>query len=103
MSERVVTRWSMIGVLALGSIASMTTATTVNVALPSISGTFGLGQEEAQWLSTAFLASSTGFMLLSGWAVAAAGMRAAFSVAMLVFVAGGLCGGAAGRRRSQQC
>ncbi len=85
----------MIGVLALGSIASMTTATTVNVALPSISGAFGLGQEEAQWLSTAFLASSTGFMLLSVWAVAAAGMRMAFSIAMLVFIAGGLCGAGA--------
>ena len=95
MGNKAAARWSMIGVLALGSIATMTTATTVNVALPSISGSFGLGQEEAQWLSTAFLASSTGFMLLSGWAVAAAGMRAAFAVAMLVFVAGGLCGTAA--------
>lgn len=84
--------WGMIGVLALGSIATMTTATTVNVALPSISGAFGLGQEEAQWLSTAFLASSTGFMLLSGWAVAAAGMRFAFCAAMLAFIGGGVCG-----------
>lgn len=95
MAESALVRWGMIGVLALGSIAAMTTATTVNVALPSISGAFGLGQEEAQWLSTAFLASSTGFMLLSGWAVAAGGMRAAFSAAMLVFIAGGLCGAAA--------
>lgn len=87
-------RWSMIGVLALGSVATMMTATTVNVALPSISGAFGLGQEEAQWLSTAFLASSTGFMLLNGWAIAAVGMRAAFVAAMLVFMAGGLCGAA---------
>lgn len=95
MGDSAATRWSMIGVLALGSIATMTTATTVNVALPSISGAFGLGQEEAQWLSTAFLASSTGFMLVSGWAVAAGGMRGAFAMAMLVFVAGGLCGATA--------
>ncbi len=95
MTGNAAARWSMIGVLALGSIATMTTATTVNVALPSISGAFGLGQEEAQWLSTAFLASSTGFMLLSGWAVSAVGMRAAFCAAMLVFIGGGLCGAAA--------
>lgn len=48
MSAAVRERWSMIGVLALGSVATMMTATTVNVALPSISGAFGLGQEEAQ-------------------------------------------------------
>ncbi len=95
VGEPAAARWSMIGVLALGSIACMTTATTVNVALPSISGAFGLGQEEAQWLSTAFLASSTGFMLLSGWAVIAVGMRVAFGAAMLVFIAGGLCGAGA--------
>lgn len=95
MSAAIGARWSMIGVLALGSVATMMTATTVNVALPSISGAFGLGQEEAQWLSTAFLAASTGFLLLNSWAIAAIGMRAAFCAAMLVFIAGGLVGATA--------
>ena len=57
--------WSLIGVLAIGSIGTMTAATIVNVALPSVIGALGLGQDEAQWLSTAFLAASTGFMLLN--------------------------------------
>lgn len=87
--------WPMIGVLALGAVATMMTATTVNVALPSISGAFGLGQEEAQWLSTAFLASSTGFLLLNAWAIGFAGMRGAFACAMLVFLLGGCVGASA--------
>lgn len=89
-------RWSLIAILALGSIGTMMAATIVNVALPSIIGAFGLGQDEAQWLSTAFLTSSTGFMLLNTWAVACLGMRASFAAAMGVFIMGSAVGSAAG-------
>jgi MFS family permease len=87
--------WVMIAVLAGGSVATMTAATIVNVALPSVIGGLGLGQEEAQWLSTAFLAASTGFMLLNTWAVARLGMRASFAAAMAAFVAGSVMGATA--------
>jgi len=87
--------WLSLGVLAMGSIATMTAATIVNVALPSVTGALGLGQEEAQWLSTAFLVASTGFMLLNAWAVARWGMRASFVLAMALFVSGSLAGAAA--------
>ena len=87
--------WLLIGVLALGSIGTMTAATIVNVALPSVIGALGLSQDEAQWLSTAFLASSTGFMLLNTWAVAQFGMRASFATAMATFIVGSACGAAA--------
>ena len=87
--------WSLIGVLAIGSIGTMTAATIVNVALPSVIGALGLGQEEAQWLSTAFLAASTGFMLLNTWCVARFGMRASFVAAMASFVMGSFLGAAA--------
>lgn len=87
--------WLIIGVLAMGSIATMTAATIVNVALPSVIGALGLGQDEAQWLSTAFLASSTGFMLFNTWAVARWGMRASFVLAMAMFVAGSVVGATA--------
>lgn len=84
--------WSLIGVLAIGSIGTMTAATIVNVALPSVIGALGLGQEEAQWLSTAFLAASTGFMLMNTWCVARFGMRASFVAAMASFVVGSVMG-----------
>lgn len=91
----VIGNWLIIGVLAMGSIATMTAATIVNVALPSVIGALGLGQDEVQWLSTAFLASSTGFMLFNTWAVARWGMRASFVLAMAMFVAGSLLGASA--------
>ena len=87
--------WILIGVLALGSIDTMTAATIVNVALPSVIGALGLSQDETQWLSTAFLASSTGFMLLNTWAIARFGMRASFAAAMETFIMGSVCGAAA--------
>lgn len=88
-------RWGMIAILAFGSIGTMMAATIVNVALPSIIGAFGLGQDEAQWLSTAFLTSSTGFMLLNTWAIAAFGMRVSFAAAMVVFIMGSALGSGA--------
>ncbi len=87
--------WILIGVLALGSIGTMTAATIVNVALPSVIGALGLSQDEAQWLSTAFLASSTGFMLLNTWAVMRFGIRVSFAAAMAVFIVGSVCGATA--------
>lgn len=84
--------WLLIIVLAIGSIGTMTAATIVNVALPSVIGALGLSQDEAQWLSTAFLAASTGFMLLNTWAVARFGMRASFVAAMVTFIVGSVCG-----------
>ncbi len=88
-------RWGLIGILALGAIGAMMAATIVNVALPSLIGAFGLGQDEAQWLSTAFLTSSTGFMLLNTWAIASFGMRASFATAMSVFIMGSMIGASA--------
>ncbi|RYY96767.1 MAG: DHA2 family efflux MFS transporter permease subunit, partial [Alphaproteobacteria bacterium] len=90
-----VRRWGLIGILALGAIGAMMAATIVNVALPSIIGAFGLGQDEAQWLSTAFLTSSTGFMLLNTWAIASFGMRTSFAAAMAVFIMGSVVGSGA--------
>lgn len=88
-------RWGLIGILALGAIGAMMAATIVNVALPSLIGAFGLGQDEAQWLSTAFLTASTGFMLLNTWAIASFGMRASFAAAMAVFIMGSVVGSSA--------
>ena len=46
-------------------------------------------------MSTAFLASSTGFLLLNAWAIGFVGMRGAFVSAMLVFLVGGCVGASA--------
>ena len=49
--------WIAMFTAMLITLTSFLTATSINVALPQIMGAFGIGQDEAQWLSTANLAA----------------------------------------------
>ena len=57
-------------VTATGMVASFTmvlSGTIVNVAVPDVMGTFGVGQGLAQFLATAYLATMTASQLLGAW------------------------------------
>jgi len=85
-------RWLLLFSLLCGSLSTMLAATTINVALPSIIGAFGLGQDKAQWMSTAFLAASTIAMLANAWTMSAFGARATYLVALTMFISGSALG-----------
>jgi EmrB/QacA subfamily drug resistance transporter len=70
----------------LGTISAVLTTTTVNVAIPDIMGTFGIGQDRAQWLSTGALAAMTVGMLLNAWLINRYGQRRTFICALLIFI-----------------
>ena len=55
----------------LGAIVLILSATMLNVAVPSILAAFGVGQDLAQWASTAFLATLAASQLLTTWSVTA--------------------------------
>lgn len=84
----------MVGGL-LGAMSTVLSATMVNVAVPSIMGAFGVGQDLAQWAATAFLATMVASQLLNTWAVQAVGQRNAFCLALVIFSAGALIGAGA--------
>jgi len=88
-------RWLVTLTVMMGTIATILNATIVNVALPDIMGTFGMGQDKAQLLSTGFLAAMTGTMLLNAWMVETLGQRATFMLAVSVFIAASILGGLA--------
>ncbi|MBD3648983.1 MAG: hypothetical protein HUJ31_16375, partial [Pseudomonadales bacterium] len=67
--------WFAVATTMSASFATLLTGTIINVAIPEVMGAFGIGQDEAQWLSTAFLAAGTVTMLLTSWSVEAFGMR----------------------------
>jgi EmrB/QacA subfamily drug resistance transporter len=79
----------------IGTIATILSATIVNVALPQVMGAFGIGQDHAQLLSTAFLASVTATMLLNGWLVDSFGCRLTYAAAIVMFVLGSIVAGSA--------
>jgi EmrB/QacA subfamily drug resistance transporter len=83
-------RWLVTAGGLLGSISMVLSATMVNVAVPSIMGAFGIGQDLAQWGATAFLATMVASQLLSAWSVDAFGQRATFSLALANFTLGAL-------------
>ncbi|MEO0982631.1 MAG: DHA2 family efflux MFS transporter permease subunit [Pseudomonadota bacterium] len=85
-------RWLLLVAMLCGALSTMLAATTINVALPAIIGVFGLGQDQAQWMSTAFLAASTIAMLANAWAMSAFGPRATYLAGIVLFVAGSLLG-----------
>jgi EmrB/QacA subfamily drug resistance transporter len=77
----------------IGTVATILSSTIVNVALPEVMGAFGIGQDQAQLLSTGFLAAVTGTMMLNAWAVESFGARATYLTAVSVFVLGSaICG-----------
>ena len=63
-------------------------STIANVAVPTVMGAFGVGQDQAQWLATAFVATMVASQLLSAWFARAFGVRGAFVLINIVFFAG---------------
>lgn len=81
-------RWFVTIAGLLGAFAMVLSATIVNVAVPNVMGAFGVGQDEAQWMATAFIATMTASQLLNAWVVAALGQRVAFLCTLSVFMVG---------------
>ena len=78
-------------VTVTGMTASFTMVlmgTIVNVAVPNVMGAFGVGQDMAQFMATAFIATMTASQLLNAWFVGVFGARNAFIIVLAIFAAG---------------
>lgn len=86
-------RW-FVTVAGLAAFFTMVfSSTMVNVAIPDVMGAFGVGQDKAQFLSTAFIATTVTSLLLNNWFIAKVGQRPAFSLSLLLFCVGSVvCG-----------
>ena len=85
-------KWYVSATVLVGLIAMLSSASSINVAMPDIMGEMGMGQDQAQWLATAFLASMTATMLAAAWASKALGARGAYSMAIIAFAIGSVVG-----------
>jgi drug resistance transporter, EmrB/QacA subfamily len=86
-------KWFATVSVMVGCIATVLSSTIVNVAMPDIMGEFGMGQDQVQWLSTAFLAAMTASMLSTDWMLHALGVRRAYLFSLAAFIAGSVLGG----------
>lgn len=88
-------RWLLLMALMVGVIASIIPSTSVNVAIPAMSQYFGLGQERAQWITSAFMVASTIAMLVTPWMLSRFGYRQTYAMAIGLLMLGGMVGGVA--------
>ena len=81
-------RWLVTLSGLLGAVSMILSATVVNVAVPSIMGTFGVDQTVAQWASTAFITTMVASQLMSVWVVSHLGQRVTYAMTLVLFAAG---------------
>lgn len=88
-------RWLVTITGMLGVVSMVLAMTTVNVAVPDVMGAFGIGQDQAQWMSSAYMATMTAGMLINAWLTGILGERRTFVGALFFFSVGALMGGTA--------
>jgi EmrB/QacA subfamily drug resistance transporter len=86
-------KWLVLFTVMVGTVASILSSTIVNVAVPDLSRHFSLGQEQAQWVSAAFMLAMTLSMLTTPWLLLRFGLRRIYGGAILLLLAGGVAGG----------
>ncbi|MDB5931776.1 MAG: transporter [Polaromonas sp.] len=88
-------RWLLLVAVMVGTMASIMSSTIINVAIPSMSRHFSLGQGRVQWVSSGFMVAMTVSMLTTPWLLGRYGYRRTYAGCMLVLMAGGIAGGLA--------
>lgn len=86
-------RWLAVATVVLGTMATVLSATVVNVALHDIMLEFGLRQGTVHWLATGFIAAMTTTMLASAWLLDRFGVRKTLATAMALFAVISIAGG----------
>jgi DHA2 family multidrug resistance protein len=81
----------LVAVTVLSAFATaVLTSSIVNVAVPDVMGAFGVGQDQVQFIATAFFATMTASLLISPWTVEKFGPQLTFSVSLILFAIGSL-------------
>ena len=86
-------RWLAVMTVMTGTMATVLSATVVNVALHDIMVEFGIRQGQVHWLATGFIAAMTTTMLASSWLLDHWGVRKTLAGAMAVFTLISVAGG----------
>ena len=84
-------RWLVTITGMIGVVSMVLAMTTVNVAVPDVMGAFGIGQDKAQWMSSAYTATMTAGMLMNAWVTGVLGERRTFVGSLAFFSLGAVC------------
>src|SRR4051794_29427297 len=89
-------RWLILGVIGIAQLMVVLDATIVNIALPSAQQDLGFGDDQRQWIVTAYALAFGSLLLLGGRLGDLFGRKWAFIGGLLGFALASAVGGAAG-------
>ena len=86
-------KWLLLGNVMLGTFMAVLDATIVNVGLPKIMASFGVGLDKIEWVITAYMLSMAVMLPTSGWLADRFGYKRMYFIGLLLFTVGSLlCG-----------
>ncbi len=86
-------KWLVAAAVLLGAILTILDGSIVNVALPYMQRSFGVGVDRISWVVTSYLAAVSVMIPMSGWIAVRIGRRRYLLISVVLFVtASALCG-----------
>src|SRR5512138_202310 len=86
-------KWFLLANIMLGTFMAVLDATIVNVSLPKIMASFGVGLDKIEWVITAYMLAMAVALPTSGWLADKFGYKRLYFLGLLLFTAGSmLCG-----------
>lgn len=86
-------KWWLLATVMIGTFMAVLDATIVNVGLPKIMATFGVGIDKIEWVITAYMLSMAVMLPTAAWLADKFGYKRIYFIGMLAFTIGSfLCG-----------
>jgi MFS transporter, DHA2 family, multidrug resistance protein len=86
-------RWWLLANVMIGTFMAVLDATIVNVGLPKIMSSFGVGIDKIEWVITAYMLAMAVMLPTSGWLADRFGYKRIYFLGLLLFTFGSfLCG-----------
>jgi MFS transporter, DHA2 family, multidrug resistance protein len=83
-------KWLLMVSVMIGNMATLVASTIANVAVPELSRHFHIGQDQAQWVASAFMAAMLPAHLVTPWLLARFGLQRAYIACLLAMSAAGV-------------
>ncbi len=89
-------KWFLLANVMIGTFMAVLDATIVNVGLPKIMASFGVGLDKIEWVLTAYLLALAVMLPTSGWLADKFGYKRMYFYGLLLFTIGSLLCGVSG-------
>lgn len=89
-------KWWLLSNIMIGTFMAVLDATIVNVGLPKIMASFGIGIDKAEWIITAYMLAMAVMLPTSGWLADKFGYKRMYFLGLLLFTLGSFLCGASG-------